>query len=79
MNMPSWIASLMSGAALMLASGLVGWVWALWREHHALRLKLAEEYPNHTTFKELREEVRSLRDVVYQIARRLEIPVSHRE
>lgn len=77
--MPSWIASLMSGAALMLASGLVGWVWALWREHHALRVKLAEEYPNHTTFRELKEEVGKLRDVVYRIADRLEVPVIRRD
>lgn len=77
--MPTWIPTAMATAAMMLASGLVGWVWALWREHHALRLKLAEEYPNHTTFKELREEVRSLRDVVYQIANRLEVPVIRRD
>lgn len=25
--------------------GLVTWVWALWKSHNDLRLKLAEEYP----------------------------------
>lgn len=76
---PTWIPTAMATAAMMLASGLVGWVWALWREHHALRVKLAEEYPSQTTFKELKEEVGKLRDVVYRIADRLEVPVIRRD
>jgi hypothetical protein len=76
---PTWIPTVMATAAMMLASGLVGWVWALWREHHALRLKLAEEYPSHTTFRELKDEVGKLRDVVYRIADRLEVPVIRRD
>ena len=76
---PSWIPTVLATASMMLASGLVGWVWALWREHHALRVKLAEEYPNHTTFRELKDEVGKLRDVVYRIADRLEVPVIRRD
>lgn len=77
--MPSWIPTAMATAAMMMASGLVGWVWALWREHHALRIKLAEEYPNHTTFRELKDEVSKLRDVLFRVADKLEVPVIRRD
>lgn len=77
--MPTWLPTIMASAAMMLASGLVGWVWALWREHHALRVKLAEEYPNHAMHRETKEEISKLRDVVYRIADRLEVPVARRD
>lgn len=77
--MPAWLPTLIGSVALALASGLVGWIWALWRDHHALRVKIAEEYPKVTALTELKEEIRDLRDVVYRIAMRLEVPVLRRE
>lgn len=76
---PSWVPTLIGSVALALASGLVGWIWALWRDHHALKLKLAENYPNNTVFKEFREEVKELRYIVWEIAKKLEVPVLRRE
>jgi hypothetical protein len=76
---PSWLPSLLGGAALALSSGLVGWVWALWREHNMLKVKVAEEYPKHNALAELKAEIRDLRDVVYRIANRLEVPVIRRD
>lgn len=76
---PSWVPTLIGSVALALASGLVGWIWALWRDHHALRVKVAEEYLKHTALKEVKDEIRDLRDVVYRIANRLEVPVLRRE
>lgn len=32
--------------------GLVVWVWALWKSHNALALKIAEEYPKTQAMKE---------------------------
>ena len=76
---PSWLPTLIGSAAFALASGLVGWIWALWRDHHSLKLKVAEEYPKHTALTELKDEIRDLRDVVYRIAMRLEVPVLRRD
>jgi hypothetical protein len=76
---PSWVPTLIGSVALALASGLVGWIWALWRDHHALRVKIAEEYPKNTALNEFKEEIRQLRDVVYRIAMRLEVPVIRRD
>lgn len=76
---PSWVPSLIGSVALALCSGLVVWVWALWRDHNALRVKVAEEYPKHDALTELKNEIRDLRDVVYRIANRLEVPVLRRD
>lgn len=77
--MPDWVPSILGGAALTMSSGLVAWVWALWRDHHSLRVKVAEDYPRNAALTELKEEIRELRDVVYRIAMRLEVPVLRRE
>lgn len=77
--LPDWLPTLIGSAALAMASGLVLWVWALWRDHHTLRVKVAEEYPKNATLSELKDEIRELRDVVYRIAMRLEVPVLRRE
>lgn len=76
---PDWVPALIGSAALAMASGLVVWVWALWRDHHALRVKVAEDYPKNTALTEIKDEIRELRDVVYRIAMRLEVPVLRRE
>lgn len=54
--------------------GLVVWVWALWRDHTALKLKVAEEYPKNSTLSEIKNDLHDLRIVVFKIAERLEIP-----
>lgn len=76
---PSWVPALIGSVALALGSGLVVWVWALWRDHHTLKVKVAEEYPKHNALTELKDEIRDLRDVVYRIAMRLEVPVLRRD
>ena len=55
--------------------GLVGWVWALWQSHHALKLKVAEEYPKAQALDEIKRDIRELRAVVFKIANRLDITV----
>lgn len=55
--------------------GLVAWVWLLWRSHHALQLKVAEEYMRHSSFDEVKDEIKALRDVVYRIALKMDVPV----
>lgn len=76
---PSWLPTLLGSIALALGSGLVIWVWALWRDHNALRVKVAEEYPKHAALTDLKQEIRDLRDVVYRIAQKLEVPVIRRD
>lgn len=77
--MPSWIPTILGAIALALASGLVGWVWALWRDHHALRVKIAEEYPRNHTIDNLKEEIKELRYIVWKIAEKLDVPVLRRD
>lgn len=76
---PSWLPTLIGSVALALASGLVGWVWALWREHHSLSLKLVQEYPNNSVIKEFKDEIKELRYIVWKVAEKLEVPVMRRE
>jgi hypothetical protein len=63
--------------ALLAAAivGLVGWVWMLWRDHHALKVKVAEDYVRNGHLDEFRREIHALRDVVYRIALKMEVPV----
>jgi len=56
-------------------TGMLLWVWALWQSHHALKLKVAEEYPKAQALDEIKKDVRELRDVVYRIALKMEVPV----
>lgn len=40
----------------VLAAGLVGmvtWVWALWKAHNDLRIKIAEDHPKGEAMKEI--------------------------
>ena len=55
--------------------GLVGWVWALWVSHHALKVKIAEEYLRNESLNELKKEIHELRSIVYRIALKMEVPV----
>lgn len=56
-------------------SGLIGWVWALWKSHTDFKLKVSEEYMKVSAINELKGEIHSLRDVVYRIAVKMEVPV----
>lgn len=56
-------------------AGLVVWVWALWRSHHDLKLKVAEDYLKRDSLEEFKQEIHALRDVVYRIAVKMEVPV----
>jgi hypothetical protein len=55
--------------------GLVAWVWTLWRSLTDLRLKVAEEYIRHSSVDEIKDELHALRDVVYRIALKMDVPV----
>ena len=55
--------------------GLVGWVWTLWQSHHALKIKVAEEYPKTQALNDIKSDIKELRDVVYRIALKMDVPV----
>lgn len=56
-------------------SGLIGWVWALWKSHTDFKLKVSEDYLKTTALTEVKDEIRMLRVLVYQIAQKMEVPV----
>lgn len=56
-------------------AGLLAWVWALWRSHNDLRLKVAEECLKTNSLQEVKDELHALRDVVYRIAVKMDVPV----
>lgn len=56
-------------------SGLIAWVWSLWRSHIDLHRKVLEEYPKSAAINELKSEIHALREVVYRIAIKMEVPV----
>lgn len=56
-------------------SGLIGWVWALWKSHTDFKLKVSEDYLKTTALAEVKDEIRMLRVLVYQIAQKMEVPV----
>ena len=60
------------GAAVV---GLVGAVAKLWHDFNAHKLHSAETYLNNGDVDEIKQEIRALRDVVYRIAIRMEVPV----
>lgn len=78
----------------ILGAGIVGivtWVWALWKSHNELRLKIAEDYPKSNSVKEIvtqaiapierelaaqaRESLRQGR-ILEAIARQMHIPTA---
>ncbi len=56
-------------------SGLIAWVWALWKAHTDFKLKVSEDYMKASSINELKGEIHALRDVVYRIAVKMEVPV----
>lgn len=73
----TWIQALSLAVTILIPAvlGLVGWVWTLWQSHHALRLKVAEEYPKTQSLDEMKRDIRELRTVVFKIAQRMDITV----
>lgn len=59
------------GAAVV---GLVVAVITLWRELSAHKLHVAEVYMNSHDVDEIKNELRALRDVVYKIAVKMDVP-----
>lgn len=55
--------------------GLVAAVAKLWHEFNAHRIHSAEAYITNGDIDEIKQEIRALRDVVYRIAIRMEVPV----
>lgn len=72
--MESYVGPILSLMGVAM-SGLVAWVWSLWRSHIDLHRKVLEEYPKSAAINELKSEIHALRDVVYRIAIKMEVPV----
>lgn len=56
-------------------TGLVGWVWMLWQKLAELRLEIARDCLRREAVDELKKEINGLRDVVYRIALKMDVPV----
>ncbi len=66
-------------AVSLMASGTVGGLVKVWFDLYNFKLEVAKGSIKESAIIELKSEVHQLRAVVYAIARRLEIPVSHGE
>lgn len=60
------------GAAVV---GLVAAVGKLWHDFNTHRLHVAESYMANSDVDEIKQELRALRDVVYRVALKMEVPV----
>lgn len=61
---------------LMLGVGaLTGWIWMLWQDHNKHKLYVAENMLKQGALQEVKEEIHSLRDVIYRIATKMDVPV----
>ena len=73
-NMEAYIGPILSLMGVGI-SGLIAWVWALWKAHTDFKLKVSEDYMKASSINELKGEIHALRDVVYRIAVKMEVPV----
>jgi len=55
--------------------GLVAALAKLWHDFYAHKLHVAERYMNSEDAEEIKQDLRALRDVVYRVADKLEVPV----
>lgn len=55
--------------------GLIGWVWLLWQDHNKHKLYCAEHMLKAGALQKLENEVDHIRDVLYRMALKLEVPV----
>lgn len=74
MDMES-IARVVVPILCLAVGGLVGWVWALWRDHHEHKLHVATNFVQNKALNQVRREIRFLQGVTLQIARSLRIQV----
>lgn len=70
-----WLLGIMVSIMVPAVVGLLAWVWSLWQSHNSLKLKVAEEYPKAQALQEIKKDIEQLRDVVYRIALKMEVPV----
>lgn len=73
-NMEAYIGPILSLMGIGI-SGLIAWVWALWKAHTDFKLKVSEDYMKASSINELKGEIHALRYVVYRIALKMEVPV----
>lgn len=59
----------------LAVGGLVGWVWALWRDHHEHKLHVATHFVQNKALNQVRREIRFLQGVTLKIASALRIHV----
>ncbi|ALN79494.1 hypothetical protein [Lysobacter antibioticus] len=55
--------------------GLIGWVWLLWQDHNKHKLYCAESMLKTGALQEVKDEIHGLRNIVYQIALKMDVPV----
>lgn len=70
-----WFLGILVSVMIPAVIGLLAWVWSLWQSHNALKLKVAEEYPKAQALQDIKKDIEQLRDVVYRIALKMEVPV----
>ena len=70
-----YVASLL---LYLIGAGVVGLVGAVWKLYHdvtALKLHVAETYVSNSALDDIKGELKSMRDVIYRMALKLEVPV----
>jgi hypothetical protein len=70
-----WLLGILVSIMVPAVVGLLAWVWSLWQSHNNLKLKVAEEYPKAQALSDIKRDIESLRDVVYRIALKMDVPV----
>jgi hypothetical protein len=62
----------------IMGAGIIGLVTALaklWSDFNTLRIHIAEKYTSSEDLEEIKDDLKALRDVVYRVALKLEVPV----
>lgn len=73
--MEAHIAQIIVGLIGVSIVGLVGALAKLWHDFYAHKLHVAEHYMSSNDAEEIKQDLRALRDVVYRVANKLEVPV----
>lgn len=79
MSITDGLASVLVTLAAAAIVGLVGGLIHIWRDHYAHKLHVAENYLKRDGIIELKDEVKSLRGVVFRIAGKMGIPLTGEE
>lgn len=56
-------------------TGLIVWVWALWRDHVALDKRVAEFYAKRTELEKIERDIDNILTLVHRLCLKLEVPV----